>query len=378
MKTKKRKVAILGATGMVGRRFAELLVDHPWFEPAVLVGFKSIGESYERVWERKEQLMEEHYGSSIWKQRAFPEKLRGQLVRSFADLLEYDSIDTVFSAVPAEVGHLEQQLLSNGYRVFSNSPYGRFEKENPLVIAEVNGDEIINQNFIKSPNCVTSGLGLILAPLQEAYGLREVSVVTFQSISGRGDAKYRQDLIMHNVYPLDSSDEKTAFYIGAEIKKIFGDSIPLSVSCNRVFVQEGHFVDVKIKTEKKIEHVSDVADLLSGFNPIREMHLPSNPSRPLLVTDEIGRPRPCQDASHGGGMTVVVGNLSTADDIFDLRLQYVVNNLVRGAAGGAILNAELYYHKNATAAPLGSMRQTNPALIGSMLDGTSSQPTSFR
>ena len=77
-------------------------------------------------------------------------------------------------------------------------------------------------------------------------------------------------------------------------------------------------------------------------------------------------------------MTVVVGNLSTADDIFDLRLQYVVNNLVRGAAGGAILNAELYYHKNATAAPLGSMRQTNPALIGSMLDGTSSQPTSFR
>jgi aspartate-semialdehyde dehydrogenase len=364
MKINKRKVAILGSTGMVGRRFAELLVDHPWFEIGMLVGFKSIGESYEQVWERKEKLMEEHYGSTIWKKRAFSDKLRGHLVRSFDDLLEFESIDTVFSAVPAEVGHLEQQLLTNGYQIFSNSPYGRFEKENPLVIAEVNGDEIISQRFIKSPNCVTSGLGLILAPLQEAYGLREVSVVTFQSISGRGDAKYRQDLIMHNVYPLHCSDEKTAFYIDAEIKKIFGDSIPLSISCNRVFVQEGHFVDVKIKTEKKIERVGDVAALLSGFNPIREMHLPSNPSRPLLVIDEIGRPRPCQDASHGGGMTVVVGNLSTADDIFDLRLQYVVNNLVRGAAGGAILNAELYYHKNDNAVPLGSIRQPNHAIAG--------------
>src|SRR5438067_10396041 len=121
MNINKRKVAILGSTGMVGRRFAELLVDHPWFEIGMLVGFKSIGESYEQVWERKEKLMAEHYGSTIWKKRAFPEKLRGYLVRSFDDLLEFDSINTIFSAVPAEVGHLEQQLLDNGCQIFSNS-----------------------------------------------------------------------------------------------------------------------------------------------------------------------------------------------------------------------------------------------------------------
>jgi aspartate-semialdehyde dehydrogenase len=343
---KKRKVAILGSTGMVGRRFAELLAEHPWFEIDMLVGFKSIGESYEQVWERKEKLMEEHYGKALWKKRAFPAQLRTRTVRSFGELIELDAIDTVFSAVPAEVGHLEQQLLDKGYKVFSNSPYGRFEKENPLVIAEVNGDEINDQQFIKSPNCVTSGLGLILAPLKQSYGLREVSVVTFQSLSGKGDAKYQHDLVMHNVYPLHASDEKTAFYIDAEIKKIFNDSTPLSISCNRVFVQEGHFVDVKIKTMKKIKHVSDVAELLSGFNPIRDLQLPSNPSSPLLLINETGRPRPCQDASYGGGMTVAVGNISTDDDVFDLRLQYVVNNLVRGAAGGAILNAELYFRRN--------------------------------
>ena len=373
MTINKRKVAILGSTGMVGRRFAELLVDHPWFEIGMLVGFKSIGESYEQVWKRKERLMEEHYGPGIWKQRPFPDELRGHVVSSIDDLLDQDAIDTVFSAVAAEVGHIEQQLLDHGYQVFSNSPYGRFEKDNPLVIAEVNGDEIDGQRFIKSPNCVTSGLGLILAPVRQTYGLKEVSVVTFQSISGRGDAKYRQDLIMHNVYPLHSSDERTAFYIESEIKKIFNDSLPLSISCNRVFVQEGHFVDVKIKTEKKVDHVSDVATLLTDYNPIRERQLPSNPFSPLLVIDEIGRPRPCQDNDHGNGMTVVVGNLSS-DDIYDVRLQYVVNNLVRGAAGGAILNAEYYFQKNGYAIPL---EQTTPAVIGSMFDGTSQQSPSL-
>ena len=345
MTIKKKVVAILGSTGMVGRRFAELLIEHPWFEVGMLVGHKSINESYQEVWERKESAMEAHYGKGFWQKKPFPESLRGYRVQSFEDLLNADSIDLVFSAVAAEVGHLEQVLLDKGFTVFSNSPYGRFEEKNPLVIPEVNGHEIESQKFIKNPNCVTSGLVMILDVLRNRYGLTEVSAVTFQSLSGRGDAKYRPDLVVGNIYPLHDSEERTEEYIAREVKKILRDNFRFSVSCNRVFVQEGHLVDVKVKTKRRIWSDTEVLELFRSYNPLNEMNLPSSPASPLVVIDETGRPRPNQDAFHHAGLSVAIGNVSTVDDVFDLRLQYVVNNLIRGAAGSAILNAELYLQK---------------------------------
>ena len=344
-KREKKRIAIVGATGMVGRKFAELLVDHPWYEISMLVGLKSVGAGYGEVWDRKEEYMREHYGQHFWTIRPCPKELRDRQVQSFNQLLEAKIIDIVFSAIPPNAWHLEQQLLETGFIIFSNSPFGRFEKENPLVVAEVNGEELTDQRFIKNPNCVSSGLALILASIKAHYGLKEVSVVTFQSLTGKGDAKYPQDLVVGNVYPLHRSEEKTEEYITGEMHKIFKEEIPISVSCNRVYVQEGHYVDVKIKTLSRIKSDADVVDIFQAFNPLRDILLPSGSMSPLHVIDEAGRPRPRQDSFYGHGMTVAIGGISTKDRVFDLRLQYVVNNLVRGAAGGAILNSELLMQK---------------------------------
>jgi aspartate-semialdehyde dehydrogenase len=344
-KHKRMKVAIVGATGMVGRKFAELLIDHPWYEVAMLVGFRSAGVGLGSVWDEKEAKLYTHYGQDFWTKSRCPDELRDRQVHSFDALLEDRTIDIIFSAIPPSAWHLERQLLQMGRTVFSNSPYGRFDEENPLVVAEVNGEELVGQQFIKNPNCVTSGLALILAPIRACYGLEAVSIVTFQSLTGKGDAKYPRDLVVGNVYPLHESDENVEEYITKEIRKIFKEMIPISVSCHRVYVQEGHFVDVKIKTNCRSKSEDDVAELFRTFNPLGPLSLPSSPESPLLVISEPGRPRPRQDSLHSKGMAVAVGGISIKDDFFDLRLRYVVNNLARGAAGGAILNSELFMQK---------------------------------
>ena len=344
-KREKKRVAIAGATGMVGRRFAELLTSHPWYEIAILGGYKSVGARYGEIWDHKEACLREHYGEHFWTARPCPEQLVDIQVQPFDALLESKAIDIVFSAISSNASHLERQLLETGVTIFSNSPYGRFDEGIPLIVAEVNGDEVTDQQFIKNPNCVSSGLAMILAPIRAFYGLKEVSVVTFQSLTGKGDAKYSQDLVVGNIYSLHQSEEKTEEYIVKEIQKIFREEIPLSVSCNRVYVQEGHFVDVKVKTRRRIKSDDEVAELLLAFNPLKDLLLPSSPASPLLVIREAGRPRPRQDSLHSQGMAVAVGGISTKDKVFDLRLQYVVNNLVRGAAGGAILNSERFMEK---------------------------------
>lgn len=344
-KPRKKRVAIVGSTGMVGRRFAELLVRHPWYEIVMLVGHKSIGAGYGVIWRNKEASIRSHYGGDFWSMSPCPDQLKERVVQPIDDLLEAQNIDLVFSAMPPNAWQLEQQLLDAGYTIFSNSPYGRFEENNPLVVAEVNGEEIRDQKFIKTPNCVTSGLTLVLASIKARYGLKSVSVVTFQSLTGRGDAKYPPDLVVGNIYPLHRSEEGTEDYIRKEVHKVFQEEIPLSVSCNRVYVQEGHFVDVKINTIERIKTEDEVIGLFRSFNPLEDFALPSSPSAPLVIMDEIGKPRPRQDAHHSGGMAVAIGGISVRDDVFDLRLQFLVNNLVRGAAGGAVLNSDLYMHR---------------------------------
>lgn len=342
---KKKKIAIIGSTGMVGRRLAELLVNHPWYEIAMLIGYKSLGVRYVGIWERKEASMRNHYGKEFWNLRPCPDQLKEKRIQSFEDLLESHHIDLIFSAMPPNAWQLEQKLLDAGHTIFSNSPYGRFEEENPLVVAEVNGEEIIGQKFIKTPNCVSSGLALALAPIKARYGLRSVSIVTFQSLSGRGDAVYPQDLVVANIYPLHNSEERTEEYIRKEIHKIFREEIPISVSCNRVYVQEGHFVDVKVNTVDRIQSEPEIIELFRSFNPLKDFKLPSSPGAPLIVLPEAGNPRPRQHSLHSAGMVVAVGGISIRDDVFDLRFQYVVNNLVRGAAGGALLNGDLYLQR---------------------------------
>jgi len=337
----KVNVGILGGTGMVGRRLARLLIGHPWFELKAVIGQASIGDSYHDVWHRKESAMSAHYGSSFWSQDPAPPELEHLRVLSLAEGLGDQGIEVLFAAVSAEGQAAEQRALEQGRRVFSNSPYGRFDDENPLVIPEVNRAQISQARFVKNPNCVTSGAVMILDALAP-LGLRGVAVTTFQSLSGRGDAKYPVDLVAGNVYPLHGSEERTEEYIAREIHKILDSDFPVSVSCNRVFVQEGHFVDLRIRTTRRPD-TKELVALLEGYDPLAEVPLPSKPLRPLVVCSENGRPRPNQDSLHGRGFSVAVGNLCTSDLMFEVRLQYVVNNLIRGAAGSALLNAEYWY-----------------------------------
>ncbi len=296
---------------MVGRRLATMLINHPMFSLEMVVGSnEKTGESYREVWETKEALLQQHYGD-FWRPYPFPRELGHFQVSSFSDLLASDCF-LVFSSIPERAGELEEKLIANGRRVFSNSPYRRFDADVALLVPEVNGVSEEATQLVKYPNCVTSGLVLILAPIHASYGLSEVVVTTYQSLSGRGDAKYARELVIGNIYPLHASSEGTEGFIRREVKKILGNSFPISVTCNRTCVQEGHFVEVKLKTKRPIANAEAVAELLAEF------------------------------AAHYGGMAVAVGNLSAEDAIFDLRLTYVVNNLVRGAAGGVLLSAEIW------------------------------------
>jgi aspartate-semialdehyde dehydrogenase len=340
-----QEVAVLGATGMVGRRLVALLVNHPYFRVTRVVGSEaSAGKLYRTVWEQKEKELEQHYGG-FWKEDRPPEEIDGMRVSSFEELLQ-SSCPVIFSSVPTRAGGLEEKLLQDGRLVFSNSPYRRFDQDVALVIAEVNGSKAANARLVKNPNCVTSGLLLVLAPLADSFGLREVVVTTYQSLSGRGDRKYDLDLVVGNIYPLHNSPENTEEYIRKEVKKILGDSFLLSVTCNRTCVQHGHFVEVRVKTQRPINDIGEVEETFSNFNPLASLKLHSSPEAPIVVLKENGRPRPRQDANHSAGMAVGVGNLTTDDEIFDLRLTFVVNNLIRGAAGGAVLNAEFRHATN--------------------------------
>lgn len=327
---------------MVGRRLARLLLGHPRFVLDKVVGSgATTGAEYRAVWESKERALTEHYGD-FWQQCPFPEELDGLCIASFEELRDSDCM-VIFSSMPDRAGPLEEELLRREGRVlFSNSPYRRFDPEIALVVPEVNGAAIGPRGLVKNPNCVTSGLTLVLAALEARYGLREVVVTTYQSLSGRGDAKYARELVLGNIYPLHASAEGTENYIRQEVKKILGSAFPISVTCNRTCVQEGHFVEVRVKTQAPVADRDEAIALLSGFNPLSGLRLHSSPTTPMVVLAETGRPRPMQDAHHHGGMAIAVGNVTTEDEVFDLRLTYVVNNLVRGAAGGALLNAEVW------------------------------------
>jgi aspartate-semialdehyde dehydrogenase len=339
---KKRQVAILGATGLVGRHLTRILADHPTFELAMLVGSEATaGQRYGEVWRRKEEALHEHYGA-MWTASRCPEKFADAPIKGFDDLLKSD-IPIVFSSLAAKVGAMEQALVDGGCTVFSNSPYARFDVDVPLVVPEFNHQIMGSSRLIKNPNCVTNGLILALSPIHALYGVDSITLITYQSVSGRGDQKYSRELITNNVLPLRYGEEKAEILIHGEIRKFLGPEVRSSVTCNRVFVAEGHLAEVRLKTKRPITSEDELLTSWREFNPLASMRLPSSPARPILISREPGRPRPKDDAQHGQGMAIMVGNIDTKDEIYDLSFSFVVNNLIRGAGGGAVLNAEAWH-----------------------------------
>ena len=333
----KIKVVILGATGIVGQRLAVLLADHPWFEIAALcASVDSVGFRYAEAVRGR------------W-------RAPGDIPPSVAEAVVQPCVPgggarVAFSALEAGVaGPVEESFARAGYLVSTNARDHRMSPHVPLLVPEVNPghlDLLKHQTFgagglLANPNCSTSGLVLALAPLEKRFGVRRVFVATLQALSGAGHPGVPSLDIAANVIPYIAGEEEK---LESEPRKILGDGaslseIRVSAQCHRVATVEGHLLSVAVELARRPSQ-NELVDAFSSFAPLEGLDLPSAPRRPLFVHADPDRPQPYRDADRDGGMAVTIGRVRP-DTLFDFRFTALVNNLVRGAAGAAILNAEL-------------------------------------
>jgi len=350
------KVGILGATGLVGRACSAAIACNPNFVLGTLVGSgASNNQPFEKVWKEKEQALVDHYGAHLWKPMAFPEQLEGSVVEDFQTMLcprdHRQPDDLIISAVPLRAGKMEDELLKYGHSVYSASPHRRYDPDVPLCVAEVNAHVVLRPDtrFVKSPNCCSNGVCLAIAPLHEAYGINELCVTTYQALSGRGDLKYDRELVSNNIYPIGKTEENTEKYIEREVKKVFQHTpaFRVSVSCQRVPTQKNHFIDLRLRTARRPQSYEEVVALLRSFNPLQQLNddgkIPHGTTQPIVVREEVGYPRPIMPAGESElGMQIQVGNIRVNDDdMYSIRMAVLVDNIDRGAFGGALQNAQI-------------------------------------
>ncbi len=345
---KKVKVAVLGATGMVGQRFISLLSDHPFFKITDLAASeRSAGKRYGDVanWYLEEEM---------------PGEVRDVVVKEIAP----KSVDAeiVFSALPSAVAKdVEPAFAKDGFTVASNASAYRDVADVPLLIPEINPDHLAllevqrrNRNWdgaiITNPNCTTMVLALSLKPIFDSFGIKNVFVVSMQALSGAGYRGVPGMSIIDNVIPfIEGEEEKVEFESLKILGNFEGDIIKeadfrISASCNRVFTSDGHLESVFIDLGKSADE-EDVKGACKKFKGVpQELGLPTAPENPIIVRDESDRPQPRFDRMAGGGMSITVGRVRK-DRIFDIKYSVLGHNTIRGAAGASILNAELFVGK---------------------------------
>jgi len=336
-------VAVLGATGAVGQRFVQLLVNHPWFYISELAASeRSVGKRY--------------YESCTWiLESPFPEAVAGMMVQAVEPKLD---ARIVFSALPADQARkMEPDFAAQGYWVCSNSSAFRLEADVPIIIPEVNADHLQmletqkavrkwDGGLITSPNCTTTGIAMTLKPVDIAFGVREVIAVSMQAVSGAGYPGLSYMDIQDNVIPFIAGEEEK---IAQESRALLGRmqngsrveaDFKISAHANRVPVSDGHTICLSLALGKK-PSLTEVREALRNFRaPLFKTALPSMPAAPLILSDLADRPQPRKDRDAGNGMQVTVGRVRPCQ-VMDIRLVCCVHNTLRGAAGGAILNAEL-------------------------------------
>ena len=340
-------VGILGATGMVGQRFIELLADHPNFEvTALTASSRSAGKRYEDAvtW---------HLESKI------PEPLRDTIVVD-TDPSQVKDVEIVFSALPAEnAAVVEPKFAEAGMKVASNASAMRMEPDVPLVVPEVNPEhlELIEMQqknrgwdgfIVTNPNCSTIALVMTLKPLYDQFDIKRVYVSTMQAVSGAGYNGVPSMAIVDNLVPYIGEEEEK---METETLHLLGDfdgetvtnaNLGVSTSCHRVAVLDGHTEAVFIEMNEDFE-VNEIKSSFSGFKGLpQKLNLHSAPENPVVIREEDNRPQPRMDRMEGKGMAVSVGRIRK-DDVFDRGLKYILvgHNTIRGAAGASILNAEL-------------------------------------
>ncbi len=342
--TKRVKVGILGATGTVGQRFVQLLEAHPWFEVTALAASDaSAGKPYSKAVRWK-------ISSDV------PQYARGMIVQECKPPL---ACDVVFSGLPAEVaGPIEEDFARAGYVVSSNARNHRFDPDVPLLVPEANPDhlDILPMQrarhgygkgcLVTNPNCSTIHLVLALKPLYDAFGISKLMVTTMQALSGAGYPGVPSLDILDNVVPYISGEEEK---VESEPLKILGAyangsyspaTFAISAHCNRVATSDGHLECVSVALSKQAS-LDDVRRALASFTSVPQtLGLPSAPAHPILVRDEADRPQPRLDRDCEKGMATVVGRLRPCN-VLDYRFVLLGHNTIRGAAGAALLNAEL-------------------------------------
>lgn len=333
-------VGILGATGSVGQKFIELLTDHPWFKVRELAASESSsGKKYKDA-------------VDWFLSTPMPEQIGEIKVKKCEPNLD---CKIVFSGLDSRIaGEVETEFAKNEYVVISNSQNHRMDKDVPLLIPEINPDhiELIKKQkygkgfIVTNPNCSTIGLALALKPLIDSFGVESVNVVTMQAISGAGNPKKVKLDIEDNVVPFINGEEEK---MGTEPLKIFGElnldgisfaDFQINAQCNRVNVSDGHLETVQVKLKNKAA-AEDVINSWRNFtSEPQKLKLPSAPKNPIHYFYEDNFPQTKLHRNIENGMAASIGRLRP-DKFFDYKFVVLSHNTVRGAAGGAILCAEL-------------------------------------
>ena len=338
------EVGILGATGMVGQEFITFLEGHPWFDITWLgASDRSAGKPYR--------------DATNWRlDGAMPASVEGMHVE---ECKPGNAPRLVFSAMDASVAtEIEQAFAQAGHVVVSNSRNHRMDADVPLLIPEVNPDHLkiipLQQRhrgwkgqIATNPNCSTVVLAMALAPLKQ-FGITRVMVTTMQALSGAGYPGVASLDINGNVIPYIAGEEEK---MQRETQKILGDftgdsirplAAKVSAQCNRVPVVDGHMVATSVELEQK-PGIAGLIHAIESFSSLpQERKLPSAPPHPLIYLTEHDRPQPRRDVERERGMSVFVGRLRECP-VLNYKFIALGHNTVRGAAGAAVLNAELMY-----------------------------------
>lgn len=341
---KRYRVGILGATGTVGQRFIQLLEGHPQFEiTALAASDRSAGKPYAEA--------------CAWKLTGdIPENVGDLAVQPIEPPLD---CDIVFSSLPSNVARdAEEGFARAGYPVISNSSAFRMDEDVPLLMAEINHEHLglietqrrrrgFTTGFIvTNPNCAVASFAPPLAALHRRFGVDASVVTTMQAISGAGYPGVSAMDISDNVLPYIAGEEPK---VETEAQKILGElsdgairkaDFTVSAQCFRVDVIDGHTAAVRVDLKNK----APLEDVVAAMSSFPSLNLHSSPATLIKVCDEPWRPQPRLDRDNGAGMTITVGRVFP-DNVFDYRFVTLSHNTVRGAAGSAILNAELLIDK---------------------------------
>ena len=347
---RRKQVAVLGATGMVGQRYVSMLSGHPYFEVSVVTGHGSAGM---------------RYSDAVASKRGFPvDPEVGRLVVKETKPERLDA-DLVFSPLPTEAArHIEPRLARLGLKVITDASPHRMEPDVPLVVPEVNPEHLslLEEQkrrrrwkglLVATPNCTAAGLALALKPLDDSFGIKRVILTTMQAVSGAGYPGVPSLDIVDNVIPYIKDEEEK---VPEETKKMLGrlvgrkvrdSAMGLSAMCHRVTTTDGHMESAYVETRERASP-DRVKEALRGFRGLpQRLRLPTAPKEPIIVMEEADRPQVRLDRNAGSvpGMSVVVGRGRKGLDERALRLTLLSLNTVRGAAGSTILTAELMQSK---------------------------------